>query len=207
MTPTYRTERVARPDQTRRKWELRAAAVLLGAILLFLQPAHAPHVERIIAHAGQALIVVAVAGRAWCTLYIGGRKFAELVTSGPYSLSRNPLYVFSFIGAVGAGLQSGSVVFALVLLAAVIVALHRTVMNEEEALGRKFGAAFEAYRQAVPRYGPGRHWRDETSVTVPLPLVYRTVRDGMLLFLMVPATMVVGWLQSAGLLPVLLVLP
>jgi protein-S-isoprenylcysteine O-methyltransferase Ste14 len=207
MTPTYRTDRADRPDQTRRKWELRVAAVLLGAILLFLQSSHAPHVEQVVARAGQVLIAVAVAGRAWCTLYIGGRKFAMLVNAGPYSVSRNPLYVFSFVGAFGAGLQSGSVVFALVLLAAVVVALHRTVVKEEEALGRKFGAAFEAYRRAVPRYGPGRRWRDETTVTVPLPLVYRTVRDGMLLFLMVPATMAVGWLQSAGLLPVLLVLP
>jgi protein-S-isoprenylcysteine O-methyltransferase Ste14 len=31
---------------------------------------------------------------------------------GPYSLMRNPLYVFTMVGAVGMGAQSGSVLVA-----------------------------------------------------------------------------------------------
>lgn len=45
---------------------------------------------------GLAAIVLSIVGRAWCTLYIGGRKKAEIVDRGPYSISRNPLYVFTF---------------------------------------------------------------------------------------------------------------
>ena len=37
------------------------------------------------------------------------------MTVGPYSVVRNPLYVFSIIGAAGAGAQHGSVVVALTL--------------------------------------------------------------------------------------------
>src|SRR5262245_36841884 len=33
--------------------------------------------------------------RFWATLYIGGRKERELVTDGPYSLCRHPLYLGS----------------------------------------------------------------------------------------------------------------
>ena len=30
--------------------------------------------------------------RIWCTFYIGNRKSKELITEGPYSICRNPLY-------------------------------------------------------------------------------------------------------------------
>ena len=56
--------------------------------------------------------LVCIVGRAWCSLYIGGRKKAEIVDRGPYSISRNPLYVFSFMGAFGVGAQTGSVTLA-----------------------------------------------------------------------------------------------
>ena len=50
---------------------------------------------------GYALIIGAALGRIWCNIYITGRKDKELCTDGPYSLCRNPLYLFSFIGVVG----------------------------------------------------------------------------------------------------------
>ena len=53
---------------------------------------------------GYALIGVGAVGRMWCGVYIAGRKNKELCQDGPYSLCRNPLYVFSFIGTVGVAL-------------------------------------------------------------------------------------------------------
>jgi protein-S-isoprenylcysteine O-methyltransferase Ste14 len=38
--------------------------------------------------------------RLWSTLYIGGRKRVVLVSDGPYSLCRNPLYVGTFLIAL-----------------------------------------------------------------------------------------------------------
>ena len=79
--------------------------LLIGAFLalLFVGSAWTEDVHETIEVAGLALIVVGIAGRIWCTLYIGGRKASEIVASGPYSISRNPLYVFSSIAAGGAG--------------------------------------------------------------------------------------------------------
>ena len=41
-------------------------------------------------------------GRIWCSLYIAGYKNNVLVIEGPYSMCRNPLYFFSFIGGSSA---------------------------------------------------------------------------------------------------------
>ncbi len=63
--------------------------------------------------AGFFLISFCIVGRTWCALYIGGLKNVDLVGMGPYSITRNPLYVFSVIGAVGVGAQLGSITIAI----------------------------------------------------------------------------------------------
>lgn len=50
---------------------------------------------------GLLLVGVATVGRLWCSLYISGHENSELITTGPYSLSRNPLYFFSLPGFAG----------------------------------------------------------------------------------------------------------
>jgi len=77
-----------------------------------------------------------------------------LVARGPYQLVRNPMYVA--VGLVLGGeailLQSYNlVVYALLAW----LACHLfVVFYEEPTLEKKFGAAYEAYCQAVPRWIP-----------------------------------------------------
>lgn len=158
--------------------------------------------------AGLAAIILAIVGRAWCSLYIGGRKKAEIVARGPYSVSRNPLYVFSFIGAFGMGTQTGSVTVALLFVGAAIWIFRQTVRREEGFLNREFGEVYARYVERTPRFGPNfRLWRDEPELTVRPEFFLTTLRDGLMLLVALPVFELIDKGQSDGWLRVLLQLP
>lgn len=103
---------------------------------------------------GLVLVGIATVGRLWCSLYISGYKNAELVTAGPYSLSRNPLYFFSFLGFIGLGFATETLTFPLVLAMTFGIAYPLIIAREERFLGGKFGDAFTAYAARTPRFFP-----------------------------------------------------
>ena len=104
--------------------------------------------------AGWAAFVAGAALRFWATLYIGGRKERDLVTDGPYSLCRNPLYGGSLLLMVAAGLLMKSLVFVAAVAAVAVVYLLTTVPVEEEYLRATHGDAFDRYRARVPAVVP-----------------------------------------------------
>ena len=124
------------------------------------------------------------------------------------SASRNPLYVFSLIATFGAGLQTGSLLFAILTAFGVWIILDATVRKEEVALRGRFGDAYEVYCARTPRYVPKiTSWQGQDSVTVNMHLLYRTLLDGSLFFLIVPVAELIDRLQVVGYFPVLLKLP
>lgn len=157
---------------------------------------------------GIVLIFVCIFGRTWCTLYIGGRKKCELVTLGPYSVCRNPLYAFTVLGAFGIGAQSGSLVFAAAMALAALAVFRNVVRHEEAFLAEAFGADFVRYAAQVPSFLPRlAGWKDASELTVSPPLILRTFLDATLFLLAIPASEVVEQLQRQGFLPVWLRLP
>jgi protein-S-isoprenylcysteine O-methyltransferase Ste14 len=204
-----RNDAAGRPTQRARKIALR---LLIAGLLLAMPFVQSSFVYEELHHTlesiGQLLILIGVMGRAWCTMHIGGQKFTELVTIGPFSVSRNPLYVFSLIATFGAGLQTGSLLFALLTTLGVWIVIDATVRREEAALGARFGETYAAYCARTPRYGPRlSSWLGQDSVVVTMPLFYRTLLDGLLFYLIVPVAELIDWLQALGYLPVLLKLP
>ncbi|HLF58253.1 MAG TPA: isoprenylcysteine carboxylmethyltransferase family protein [Alphaproteobacteria bacterium] len=157
---------------------------------------------------GYFALLLCVLGRAWCSAYIGGRKNYELITLGPYSVVRNPLYVFSFIGVAGIGLASGTVTF-LVALAVLFAAYYRIVVKREEAfLASGFGQAFAGYAARVPRWWPDFSlWRDAPEIAVRPHFLLITLRDSSVFLLAFPLLELIEWGHEAGLLPVLLRVP
>jgi protein-S-isoprenylcysteine O-methyltransferase Ste14 len=104
--------------------------------------------------AGWAMFVAGAAMRFWATLYIGGHKERDLMTEGPYSMCRNPLYVGSLLLMVAAGLLMKSLVFTAAVVAVAAVYLLTTVPVEEEYLRATHGDAFDRYCARVPRIVP-----------------------------------------------------
>jgi protein-S-isoprenylcysteine O-methyltransferase Ste14 len=157
---------------------------------------------------GIVLMVTCILGRTWCTLYIGGRKIQELVTDGPYSVSRNPLYFFSILGAAGAGMQLGSVLAGIVFGAMAWLVFYVVVLQEEQLLAERYGTVFAGYQAWVPRFWPNpARWHDVPTVTVMPPKLLRTFADAMFFLLAVPIAEMCELLQKAHLLPVLVRLP
>jgi protein-S-isoprenylcysteine O-methyltransferase Ste14 len=161
--------------------------------------------EAVLKSVGQCLIMAAVLGRLWATLYIGGRKNACLITKGPYSLSRNPLYFFSILGAVGAGLVFGSLAAALLLGGAIWLLLDRAARDEAELLCASFGASYADYAERVPLLWPRvTGYADATEPSFRPSALGRALRDGLLFLLPLPIAELAGYAKAAGLLPRLL---
>lgn len=82
---------------------------------------------------------------------------AELNTTGPYSLVRNPLYVGRIVNFTGLAMLTGSWVYgALVFLISVLV-YERIAVFEEEFLRNKFGEEYVHWATAVPALLPRLH--------------------------------------------------
>lgn len=75
----------------------------------------------------------------------------QLVTTGVFGISRNPIYVaFSFV-LLGEFLIFSNWIL-LVYLAAAVLLFHRQVLREEDYLRRHYGAEYAAYAGRVRRY-------------------------------------------------------
>jgi protein-S-isoprenylcysteine O-methyltransferase Ste14 len=187
--------------QRRRKWFAGLVLLALLALTASVRSVATFHGEwhDAVEFLGLALIVIAIVGRAWCSLYIGGRKKAEIVDRGPYSVTRNPLYVFSFVGAFGIGAQTGSLVIGSVFSLATFLVFLRTVGREEAWLAEHFGAPYAAYRARTPRFWPNpARWRDAGELTIRPTFFLRTLRDGLTFLAAIPVMEGFEHLQSAG---------
>ncbi len=192
--------------QRRRRLNIFIAIICLSAMLLVTHHAWADwRVSFTIRSFGIVLITIGIVGRMWSTLYIGGRKSNEVVTEGPYSVTRNPLYFFSSIAALGVGAQTGSIVMAIFVGLLCLLAFLIVIRREEAFLSQAFGQPYANYCARVPRLFPKFSlFRDPETVTVLTKLVYRTLVDGLLFFVAVPLLMLVDYAQTAGWLPVFL---
>ncbi|MEJ6788160.1 isoprenylcysteine carboxylmethyltransferase family protein [Brevundimonas sp. BR2-1] len=157
---------------------------------------------------GLAMIAVCIVGRAWCSLYIGGRKKAEIVDLGPYSVSRNPLYLFSFIGAFGIGARTGSIALACAFLLIAVIVFRATVSREECWLRATFTNVYAAYEARTPRFWPDFSlWRDPEILDIRPGFFLTTLRDGLVFLLAVPVFESIEYAQTAGWIAALIQLP
>ena len=145
------------------------AFLVLPGVVAFLLPLAVIAPDRPYDLRGLVLVVPGIGLLSWCVreFYVAGKGTLApwsppkyLVVSGPYRVSRNPMYVAVLLILVGwaAGFRSRSLAnYAAVMAVAFYL---RVVLFEEPWLRDTHGDRWRDYKARVPRWvGPGRRSR------------------------------------------------
>jgi protein-S-isoprenylcysteine O-methyltransferase Ste14 len=117
----------------------------------------APLLDQTLFCLGLLLAIAGFCGRLWSLSYITGRKKKELVTVGPYSLCRHPLYFFSLVGAIGLGLCTETLTLTALIAIGFALYYPYVIRTEESFLSAQF-PEYEEYKKRVPLFFP--KWSD-----------------------------------------------
>jgi protein-S-isoprenylcysteine O-methyltransferase Ste14 len=153
--------------------------------------------------AGCVVMLGGEAIRFWCQRYIGGSSRtrgsspgAALVSGGPYSMVRNPLYVANLLLTLGTALLSGRPLFVAAAAAVFLTQYIPIVRWEESRLLEQFGDEYAAYRATVPRWIPRSRPRSVAGHEPPsLTRIVQIERRSLLAV----AIVVVGFALRVGL--------
>lgn len=94
---------------------------------------------------GAIVAALGEAMRIWAAGHL--EKGREVTMSGPYRLTRHPLYLGSTIIGIGLAIASASVIVALLAGLYLAVTLTAAISTEEAHLTEKFGEAYPEYRE------------------------------------------------------------
>lgn len=100
---------------------------------------------------GAAIAIPGLLTRALASGHV--QKNEQLATSGPYAYTRNPLYVGSFILAIGFGVAARNWWIAA-LMVVMFLAIYLPVIGGEENYLRGHFPEFDDYARRVPRLFP-----------------------------------------------------
>ncbi|MGH9571951.1 MAG: methyltransferase family protein [Candidatus Acidiferrales bacterium] len=128
------------------RWRVRTGYPVAVLFLLLASPT--PRMILI----GAIVSAFGLAIRGYASGYL--RKDRELATSGPYARTRNPLYLGSAILAAGFVIAGTSFWAGLIVTLYFSVFYYAVMRNEEEDLGKRFGAPFHEYAKRVPLFFP-----------------------------------------------------
>mgnify|MGYP001161235650 FL=1 len=103
---------------------------------------------------GFVLVTLGGFGRLWASLYVEGFKTKKLITEGPYSMVRNPLYFFTVVILLGFCLVVKSIPIALALLTAFTVLHIPAIIKEERKLLAQHDSSYKEYYESTPRLIP-----------------------------------------------------
>ncbi len=157
---------------------------------------------------GLFLLTVCSMGRLWALLYISGKKTHEVSTDGPYSIVRHPLYLFSFIGAIGIGLASDNILVLAALVIFYLLYYPLTILSEENTLTKKFGQAYIDYAKCTPRFLPKPSlYQSPDYFVVNANIFLKNMAIGMWFVWIFILFNFISMLQTMGIIHVLLMVP
>ena len=112
---------------------------------------------------GAAVAGLGEALRIWAAGHL--EKGREVTASGPYRLTRHPLYVGSSIMGLGFAIASASAAASVLVAIYLVLTIAAAIRSEESHLTAKFGRAYPEYREgrgsgARRRFSLARAWRN-----------------------------------------------
>jgi protein-S-isoprenylcysteine O-methyltransferase Ste14 len=163
-----------------------------------------PVLEKLLFILGIGAAGIGAAGRIWATSYISGLKLKELVTRGPYSTCRNPLYFFSMILGIGLGLCTETLSMPLVIGFVLAFLYFLQIRREELILLDRFGQEYEMYCATVPRFFPSyRNYVEADQIHISPRLLKKGLFGTAFLLLLIGVLELLKALHASGLMPIL----
>ncbi len=188
----------------RGEYLLRRARVPLGfaftaAFLVFARPSLGSLARSLV------LVVPGIALRGYAAGYV--RKNSELTTTGPYARTRNPLYLGSFLAALGF-VSSSRNAYLVAVFTVLFFALYLAVIRSEERFLAGVFPGFGEYVRQVPRLFPGvrgqkqaRSGNSNGSFAFRLYRHHREYNALMGSVAMYATLLLLLWLRQHGVLP------
>ena len=102
--------------------------------------------------AGLIFAGIGEAFRLWASGHL--EKNRRLATSGPYAMTRNPLYLGSLVIGVGFVLATGRPELAAPLAALFLIVYWPVMKREADRLREAFPSAYAEYEKRVPLFVP-----------------------------------------------------
>ena len=136
------------------RWRVPLGFLLGAAYLLFCRPTPKLYL------AGGLVAVTGLLLRALAAGHLV--KNQKLAITGPYSWTRNPLYLGSAMMGAGFAVAGGNWILALAFILLFAAVYWPVIRREEEHLRREFGGVYDEYAQRVPLFLP-RFRRPEGS--------------------------------------------
>lgn len=140
---------------------------------------------------GMILMVLGAIGRIWASLFIEGHKTKKVISDGPYSFIRHPLYLFSLMILLSLFLAIKSVFIGLYLLTMFILFHIPTVLNEERVLTELHGGDYMQYKNRVSRFIPNifiyKKVEKDTYLDIRLQRVQQVMIEAVLLIILYEA--------------------
>ncbi len=145
------------------KWTRPRFLIMYALIpLVFLLAASSDRQFRI----GVPVVLFGLFIRLWANGYVGHQKvnytgtssaeakIGRLITAGPYAHVRHPLYVGTFVIALGIGMIVGHPLVIILGAVALVIIYRRKMEEEERTLLDECGEAFTLYKKSVASWMP-----------------------------------------------------
>ena len=151
---------------------------------------------------GTFLVGIATIGRVWCSMYISGYKSKSLITTGPYSLCRNPLYCFSFLGGVGVGLATETFTIPFLVIIVFVLYYPTVIQREQKRLSQLHNDKYKEYCDKTPCFLPSLSNFNEPAEYLSNPIIFRrSIFDNLGFIWLVGVARLISGLHHANIIP------